>query len=74
VFNSERDIVDSYNMVHLNFRFLPQDSNWDFEFNIQNLFNEDAVSSVHTDDFFQGVTSFQLLPPRVTTLRARYRF
>jgi len=74
VFNSERDIVDSYNMVNVNFRFLPQDSNWDFEFNIQNLFNKDAVSSVHTDDFFQGVTSFQLLPPRVTTLRARYRF
>ncbi|MEQ9393841.1 TonB-dependent receptor [Haliea sp.] len=74
VFNSGRDIVESYDLAHLNFRYLPQDSNWDFELNIQNLFDSDEVSSVHTDDFFQGVTSFQLLPPRVITLGARYQF
>lgn len=74
VFNSPRDEVDSYNLVHLNFRFLPNDADWDLELNIQNLLDNDAVASVHTDDFFQGVTSFQLLPPRIVTLGARYRF
>ncbi len=74
VFNSPRDEVDSYNLVHLNFRFLPNDADWDLELNIQNLLDNDAVASVHTDDFFQGVTSFQLLPPRLVTLGARYRF
>lgn len=74
VFNAEHDRVDPYNLVHLNFRYHPLGSNWDFELNIRNLFDSDAVSSVHTDDFFQGVTSFQLLPPRLVTLRARYHF
>ncbi|MFN2286707.1 MAG: TonB-dependent receptor [Chromatocurvus sp.] len=74
VFNSPRDEVDSYNLLHLNFRFLPDDADWDLELNIQNLLDNDAVASVHTDDFFQGVTSFQLLPPRILTLGARYRF
>lgn len=74
VFNSERDLVDSYDLVHLNFQYYPQGSNWEFELNIQNLFDSDEVSSVHTDDFFQGVTSFQLLPPRLVTLRARLQF
>ena len=74
VFNSPRDEVDSYNLLHLNFRFLPDDADWDLELNIQNLLDNDAVASVHTDDFFQGVTSFQLLPPRMLTLGARYRF
>lgn len=74
VFNSTRDVVESYDLAHLNFRFLPAESAWDFQLNIQNLFDSDEVSSVHTDDFFQGVTSFQLLPPRVITLGARYQF
>ena len=74
VFNSERDLVKSYDLFHLNFRFLPTNASWDLELNIQNLFDDDEVASVHTDDFFQGVTSFQLLPPRVVTLGARYRF
>lgn len=74
VFNSVRDEVDSYHMLHLNFRFLPPGGDWDLELNIQNLLDDDEVASVHTDDFFQGVTSFQLLPPRVVTLGARYRF
>ncbi len=74
VFNSVRDEVDSYHMLHLNFRFLPTSADWDLELNIQNLLDDDEVASVHTDDFFQGVTSFQLLPPRMITLGARYRF
>lgn len=74
VFNSETDVVEPYDLAHLNFRYYPQDSNWDFQLNVQNLFDSDEVSSVHTDDFFQGVTSFQLLPPRVITLAARYQF
>ncbi|MEQ8693228.1 MAG: TonB-dependent receptor [Pseudomonadales bacterium] len=74
VFNSERDVVEAYDLFHLNFRFVPTDAPWELELNIQNLLDSDEVASVHTDDFFQGVTSFQLLPPRVVTLGATYRF
>lgn len=75
VFNSEqRDLVPSYHLTDLNFRFVPDDSQWRFDLNVQNLFDKDEVSSLHTDAFFQGVTSFQLLPPRVITLQARYDF
>lgn len=74
VYNSPRDVVPSYDLVDLNFHFQPHGSDWNFDFGVQNLFNEDEVSSVHTDDFFQGVTSFQLLPPRLVSLRARYNF
>jgi iron complex outermembrane receptor protein len=74
VFNSERDVVEAYDLFHLNFRFVPTSAPWALELNIQNLLDSDEVASVHTDDFFQGVTSFQLLPPRVVTLGATYRF
>ncbi|KGE04355.1 TonB-dependent receptor [Pseudohaliea rubra] len=74
VFNSVRDEVPSYHLAHLNFRYLPTDAPWELALNIQNLFDEDEIASVHTDDFFQGVTSFQLLPPRIVTLSASYRF
>jgi iron complex outermembrane receptor protein len=74
VFNSERDLVPAYHLAHLNFRYLPDGASWELELNIQNLFDEDEIASVHTDDFFQGVTSFQLLPPRLVTLGASYRF
>lgn len=74
VFNADHDVVPSYNLAHLNFQFVPDNSQWEYELNVQNLFDKDAVASVHTDDFFQGVTSRQLLAPRHVTLRARYRF
>jgi iron complex outermembrane receptor protein len=75
VFNSEeRDLVPSYHMADLNFRFVPDNSQWRFDLNVQNLFDKDEVSSLHTDDYFQGVSSFELLPPRVITLQARYDF
>lgn len=75
VFNSdERDLVPSYHLVDLNFRFVPDNSPWEFQLNVQNLFDKDEVSSLHTDDYFQGVSSFELLPPRVVTLQARYDF
>ena len=74
VFNGNRDLVEAYDLVHLNFNYQPEDSNLSFSLNLQNLFDSDEISSVHTDDFFQGVTSFQLLPPRLVTLRVRYDF
>ena len=74
VFNAPNDRLNSYNLVHLNFRYLPDDADWDVSLNIQNLFDNDAVSSIQVDDFFQGGTSFTLLPPRIVTLGARYRF
>ncbi|PCI47740.1 MAG: hypothetical protein COB49_06835 [Alphaproteobacteria bacterium] len=74
VFNAERDVVESYDMLDLNVQIHPEDSNWTGEFAIQNIFNTASVSSVHTDDFFQGFTSKQFLPPRVITVRARYDF
>lgn len=74
VFNSDRDLVPAYDLAHLNFNYQPDDSNLSISLNVQNLFDSDEISSVHTDDFFQGVTSFQLLAPRVVTLRARYVF
>ncbi len=73
VFNSPtNDLVKSYNLVHLNFHYQPDDNPFSFDLKVQNVLNTDAVSSVHTDDFFQGATSFQLLPPRVITFRVRY--
>ncbi|MBH0093683.1 TonB-dependent receptor [Pseudoalteromonas sp. SCQQ13] len=75
VFNSnERDLVDSYNMVNANIAFIPTQSDWMVELNIQNLFDKDAVSSLHTDTFGIGVTSAQYLPPRVISVTARYNF
>lgn len=74
VFNAPNDRLNSYNLVHLNFRYLPDDADWDLSLNIQNLFDNDATSSIQVDDFFQGGTSFTLLPPRIVTLGARYRF
>lgn len=75
VFNSpERDLVPSYNMVNLNFAYFPGKGDWSAELNIQNLFNNDSVASIHTDTFGIGVTSKQYLPPRIVTLSARYSF
>ena len=74
VFNGDRDLVPAYDLVHLNFNYRPDGSNLSLSFNVQNLFDSDEISSVHTDDFFQGVTSFQLLTPRLVTLRVRYDF
>jgi len=72
--NPQSDVVPSYDLVDLNFHFQPHGRDWNFDFGVQNLFDDDEVSSVHTDDFFQGVTSFQLLPPRLVTLSAHYNF
>jgi len=75
VFNSpKRDIVPSYDMMDLNIQIKPRDSHWTGEFAIQNIFDSNAVSSVYTDDFFQGFTSKQYLPPRVITVNVRYNF
>lgn len=75
VFNSpERDRVASYDLVHLNMNYAPDHGNWDLEFNVRNLFNNDAVASLHTDTFGIGITSAQYLAPRVATVRARYYF
>ncbi|WP_417440786.1 TonB-dependent receptor [Idiomarina sp.] len=75
VFNSpERDVVESYDLAHLNVNYTPPQGNWDIELNIRNLFDDDSVASVHTDTFGIGVTSTQYLAPRVTTIQARYYF
>lgn len=75
VFNSpERDVVDSYNISHLNFRYQPNGAQWNAELNIQNLFDKDAISSRHTDTYALGMTSNQYLAPRTVSLGARYNF
>jgi iron complex outermembrane receptor protein len=75
VFNSpERDLVPSYQLVNANFAYYPAKGNWSAELNIQNLFNDASVASIHTDTFGIGVTSQQYLAPRVITLMARYNF
>jgi len=75
VFNSvERDLVPSYNLVNANLAYYPAKGDWSAELNIQNLFNNDSIASIHTDTFGIGVTSKQYLPPRVITLMARYNF
>lgn len=75
VFNSEiRDLVDSYSMVNANIAFFPAQSSWTVALNIQNLFDKDAISSLHTDTFGIGVTSAQYLPPRVVSLTMKYEF
>ena len=75
VFNSpERDVVDSYNISHLNFRYQPNSANWNAELNVQNLFDKDAISSRHTDTYALGMTSNQYLAPRTVSLGAKYHF
>ena len=75
VFNSpERDVVESYDIAHLNVNYIPSHGNWDLELNVRNLFDDDSVASVHTDTYGVGVTSKQYLAPRVVTLQARYFF
>ena len=75
MFNSpERDVVESYDIAHLNVNYIPSHGNWDLELNVRNLFDDDSVASVHTDTYGVGVTSKQYLAPRVVTLQARYFF
>lgn len=75
VFNSAtRDVVESYHMVNTNLAYFPAQGDWSIDLNIQNLLNNDAVASVHTDTFGIGVTSKQYLAPRVVSLTARYNF
>jgi len=75
VFNSpERDVVESYDIAHLNLNYTPSHGNWDIELNVRNLFDDDSIASVHTDTYGIGVTSEQYLAPRVITLQARYFF
>ncbi|RUO31093.1 TonB-dependent receptor [Aliidiomarina soli] len=75
VFNSpSRDLVKSYNLVNLNFGYFSANDDWSVELNVQNLLDNDAVASLHTDTFGIGITSAQYLPPRRATLTARYHF
>lgn len=75
VFNStERDLVDSYSSLDLNFKYVPVDSDWEFKLNVQNLLDEDAIASRTTDTFGLGFTSNQYLPPRSILVSARYHF
>lgn len=75
VFNSpERDVVESYNISHLNVRYQPDAAPWSAELNIQNLFDKDAISSRHTDTYALGMSSNQYLAPRTISLGARYNF
>ncbi|MCL5050492.1 MAG: TonB-dependent receptor [Firmicutes bacterium] len=75
VFNSrERDLVESYSLVNANVGYFSASGDWSVELNVQNLFNNDAIASLHTDTFGIGITSAQFLPPRRATLTARYYF
>lgn len=75
VFNSvERDLVESYDLAHLNVSYAPAHGKWDVVLNIRNLFDSDAVASVHTDTFGIGITSAQYLAPRTVTIQMRYFF
>ncbi|RUO24343.1 hypothetical protein CWE09_10735 [Aliidiomarina minuta] len=75
VFNSEeRDLVESYSLVNFNMGYFAASGDWSVELNVQNLFDNDAIASLHTDTFGIGITSAQYLAPRRATLTARYHF
>jgi iron complex outermembrane receptor protein len=58
------DHVPSYDLVNLNFEYVPTDTNWKVDFSVTNVFNEAGVNSRYTDPYGVFSTSQQYIPPR----------
>jgi iron complex outermembrane recepter protein len=73
--NPATDLIDSYDIWTLNFRYNPGgDAKWFGEFILYNMFDEDAVNSRFTDNFGVAATSEEFLAPRLVQLRAGFSF
>lgn len=72
--NPEVDLIDSYDLWSMNFRYEPNDADWFAEFILYNIFDTDAVNSRFTDNFGVAATSEEYLAPRLTQLRVGFNF
>lgn len=68
------DKVPSYNLVNLNMKFVPYNSNFAVSFNITNVADVAGVNSRYTDPYGIGQTSQQYIPPRQFFATVSYQF
>jgi iron complex outermembrane recepter protein len=68
------DNIPSYDLVNLNFEYVPDDSQWKVDFAVTNLFNEAGVNSKYTDPYGSFQTSEQFIPPRQIMGTISYKF
>ena len=72
--NADLDTVEDYDLVNLNFLWRPSDGDWNLEFIVYNLADDDIVNSRFTDNFGVNATSEEFLPPRQFLFRGGLRF
>ncbi len=68
------DNVPSYDLVNLNFTYIPEDAPWKVSFAVTNLFDEAGVNSKYTDPYGTYQTSEQFIPPRQFVGTISYAF
>ena len=68
------DNIPSYDLVNLNFEYVPDDSQWKVDFAVTNLFNQAGVNSKYTDPYGTFQTSEQFIPPRQFLGTISYKF
>jgi len=68
------DRIPSYDLVNLNFEYVPDDAPWKVDFAVTNLFDEAGVNSKYTDPYGTFTTSEQYIPPRQFLGTIRYSF
>tara|TARA_B100001121_G_scaffold206453_1_gene180651 strand:- start:355 stop:1929 length:1575 start_codon:yes stop_codon:yes gene_type:complete len=76
IFNNPTfDQVPSYDVVNLNFRYLPQGSeNLSFGLTVSNATDEDGVNNIFNNPFGVWSTSAEYIPPRQVIGSVRYEF
>ena len=68
------DRIPSYDLVNLNFEYIPDDAPWRVDFAVTNVFDEAGVNSKYTDPYGTFTTSEQYIPPRQFLGTIRYSF
>jgi iron complex outermembrane receptor protein len=68
------DHVPSYDLVNLNFEYIPTDAPWKVSFSVTNLFDEAGINSRYTDPYGTFTTSQQYIPPRQIMGTVSYEF
>jgi iron complex outermembrane recepter protein len=68
------DNIPSYDLVNLNFEYVPDDGQWKVDFAVTNLFNEAGVNSKYTDPYGSFQTSEQFISPRQFLGTVSYSF
>lgn len=75
VFNSgSRDVVPAYDIMNLNFNFVPSGSRFEISLAISNLFDKAGINSRYTDPFGSFFTSNEYIAPRQVVGSVRYAF